>query len=31
MLTSLGKLGCERSGTAADIQHLPAALRHLAQ
>lgn len=31
MLTALGKLGCERTGTTADIQHTPAALRHLAE
>ena len=31
MITSPGKPGCERSGTAADIQHPPAALRHLAK
>jgi hypothetical protein len=31
LITSPGKPGCERSGTAADIQHPPAALRHLAE
>jgi hypothetical protein len=31
LITSPGKPGCERSGTAADIQHPPAARRHLAE
>jgi len=31
LLAALGKLGRERSGTAADIQHPPTAQRQLAQ